>query len=136
MSPSDGKTALQREARTLFAISLPLMAAYLAEMGMMITDMIIVGRLGSAELAAVGLTADWVYVLLLIGMGTVSIVGVLAAQSLGAGDRQGAADAVGQGMIAATVMSIPVMAAVWYLGPALALARQDPEIVRLITEYS
>jgi multidrug resistance protein, MATE family len=136
VSPSDGKTALQREARTLFAISLPLMAAYLAEMGMMITDMIIVGRLGSAELAAVGLTADWVYVLLLIGMGTVSIVGVLAAQSLGAGDRQGAADAVGQGMIAATVMSIPVMAAVWYLGPALALARQDPEIVRLITEYS
>ncbi len=136
MSPSDGKTALQREARTLFAISLPLMAAYLAEMGMMITDMIIVGRLGSAELAAVGLTADWVYVLLLIGMGTVSIVGVLAAQSLGANDRQGAADAVGQGMIAATVMSIPVMAAVWYLGPALALARQDPEIVRLITEYS
>ncbi len=136
MSPVDGKPALQREARTLFAISVPLMAAYLAEMGMMITDMVIVGRLGSAELAAVGLTADWVYVLLLIGMGTVSIVGVLAAQCLGAGDRQGAADAVGQGMIAATVMSIPVMAAVWYLGPALALARQDPEIVRLITDYS
>lgn len=136
MSSVDGKPALQREARTLFAISVPLMAAYLAEMGMMITDMIIVGRLGSAELAAVGLTADWVYVLLLIGMGTVSIVGVLAAQSLGAGDRQGAADAVGQGMIAATVMSIPVMAAVWYLGPALALARQDPEIVRLVNDYS
>ena len=132
----DGTTALRQEARTVFAISVPLMAAYLAEMGMMITDMIIVGRLGSAELAAVGLTADWVYVLLLIGMGTVSIVGVLAAQSLGAGDRRGAADAVGQGMIAATVMSIPVMLAVWYLGPALTLARQDAEIVTLITDYS
>ena len=58
-------------------------------MGMMITDMIIVGRLGSAELAAVGLTADWFYVLLLIGMGTVSIVGVLAAQSLGSGRASG-----------------------------------------------
>src|SRR5690606_29276737 len=120
----------------LFAISMPLMAAYLAEMGMMITDMIIVGRLGSAELAAVGLTADWFYVLLLIGMGTVSIVGVLAAQSLGSGDRRGAADAVGQGMIAASIMSVPVMMAVWYLGPALELARLDAEVVRLVTEYS
>jgi MATE family multidrug resistance protein len=127
---------LQREARALFAISMPLMAAYLAEMGMMITDMIIVGRLGSAELAAVGLTADWFYVLLLIGMGTVSIVGVLAAQSLGSGDRRGAADAVGQGMIAASIMSVPVMMAVWYLGPALELARLDAEIVRLVTDYS
>jgi len=54
----DSTSALRREARALFAISIPLMAAYLAEMGMMITDMIIVGRLGSAELAAVGLTAD------------------------------------------------------------------------------
>jgi multidrug resistance protein, MATE family len=132
----DGISALRREARALFAISVPLMAAYLAEMGMMITDMIIVGRLGSAELAAVGLTADWFYVLLLIGMGTVSIVGVLAAQSLGAGDRRAAADAVGQGIVAASMMGVPVMLAVWYLGPALELAQLDAEIVRLVTDYS
>jgi len=75
-------------------------------------------------------------VLLLIGMGTVSIVGVLAAQSLGAGDRRAAADDVGQGMIAASMMSVPVMLAVWYLGPALTLARLDAEIVRLVTDYS
>jgi MATE family multidrug resistance protein len=127
---------LQREVRTLFGISAPLVAAYLAEMGMMITDMVIVGRLGSDELAAVGLTADWFYVLLLIGMGTVSMVGVLAAQSFGAGDRQGVIDAVEQGLIAATIMSVPVMLAVWYLAPALLLARQDPGIVALIGEYS
>lgn len=136
MSLSRDNPALRREVRTLFGISVPLVAAYLAEMGMMITDMIIVGRLGSDELAAVGLTADWFYVLLLIGMGTVSMVGVLAAQSLGAGDRQGVIDAVEQGLIAATIMSVPVMLAVWYLGPALLVAKQDPGIVALITDYS
>ncbi|MEQ9562946.1 MAG: MATE family efflux transporter, partial [Woeseiaceae bacterium] len=73
------------ETRTILSISMPLLAAYLAEMGMLITDMIIVGHLGSNELSAVGLTADWFYVLLLIGMGVISIVGVLVAQSLGAG---------------------------------------------------
>lgn len=59
----------EQETRTILAISLPLMAAYMAEMGMVITDMIIVGRLGSNELAAVGLAGDWFYVLMLIGMG-------------------------------------------------------------------
>lgn len=133
--PAD-QTALRRELRTVTGISVPLVTAYLAEMGMMITDMIIVGRLGSDELAAVGLTADWFYVLLLIGMGTVSMVGVLAAHSLGAGHRQGVVDAAEQGLVAATIMSLPVMLGVWYLGPALALAKQDAEIVRLVTAYA
>jgi len=130
------KPTRHQETRTILAISLPLMAAYVAEMGMMITDMIIVGRLGSNELAAVGLTADWFYVLLLLGMGVVSIVGVLAAQNLGADNKVGIADAVEQGMIAATIMGIPVMFLVWYLGPALEYAKQDAEVIRLITDYS
>jgi MATE family multidrug resistance protein len=124
------------ETRTILGISLPLTAAYVAEMGMVITDMIIVGRLGSNELAAVGLAGDWFWVLLLIGMGVISIVGVIAAQCLGAGDDQGVVAAGEQGMIAATITSIPVMACTWYLGPVLGWAKQDPEIVRLITDYA
>jgi MATE family, multidrug efflux pump len=125
-----------QEIRTILAISMPLMAAYIAEMGMMITDMIIVGRLGSNELAAVGLTADWFYVLLLIGMGVVSIIGVLVAHSFGEGDFQAVKDAAEQGMIVATICAIPVMLAVWYIGPALQFANQDPDVIRLISDYS
>lgn len=124
------------EARLILGISVPLTAAFVAEMGMVITDMIIVGRLGSNELAAVGLAGDWFWVLLLIGMGVISIVGVIAAQSLGAGNSDGVVEAGEQGMIAATLTSIPVMLGVWYLGPVLGLTRQDPEIVQLITDYS
>ena len=126
----------QQETRTIFAICVPLLAAYLAEVGMLITDMIIVGRLGADELAAVGLTGDWFYVLLLIGMGVVAIVGVLAAQNLGAGNRPAVIDAAEQGMVVATLMSVPVMLCIWYLGPALDLAQQDANVVRLITDYS
>jgi MATE family multidrug resistance protein len=126
----------REETTTLFQIGMPLTAAYVAEMGMFITDMIIVGRLGSNELAAVGLAGDWFWVLLLIGMGVISIVGVIAAQCLGAGDGQGVVNAGEQGMIAATITSIPVMLCVWFLGPVLGLANQDPEVVELITGYS
>ncbi len=126
----------QQETNTILRISLPLTAAYVAEMGMVITDMIIVGRLGSNELAAVGLAGDWFYVLLLIGMGVVSIVGVMAAQNLGAGNQSGVVGSAEQGMIAGTITSIPIMLGVWYLGPALGWARQDPQVVLLITDYS
>jgi Na+-driven multidrug efflux pump len=54
-----GKTPTRKqETATILGIALPLTTAYIAEMGMVITDMVIVGRLGSAELAAVGLAGD------------------------------------------------------------------------------
>jgi len=52
----------------------------------------------------------------------VSIVGVLAAQNLGAGSKDGVIDAGEQGMIAATIAAIPVMLSIWYLGPLLGFA--------------
>lgn len=126
----------QREGRTILRLALPLTAAYLAEMGMVITDMIIVGRLGSNELAAVGLAGDLFWIFLLIGMGVISIVGVFAAQSLGAGDRQATVAACEQGMIAATITALPVMACVWFLEALLAAANQDRAVVELAGSYS
>src|SRR6056297_3992965 len=120
------------ERRSLLTISGPLIAAYLVEMAMLIIDMIIVGRLGSTELAAVGLAGDWFYVLLLIGMGTVSMVAVLVAQARGRGDRQAAGRVLEQGLLVATVFSLPVMIATWYLAPLLGLAGQDQRVVAAV----
>ena len=105
------------ERASLAAISGPLIAAYLVEMAMLIIDMIIVGHLGSIELAAVGLAGDWFYVLLLIGMGTVSMVAVLVAHARGRGDIQATGRVVEQGLLVATVFSLPVMIATWFLAP-------------------
>lgn len=136
MHISTAKPTWKQETQTILGLSLPLTAAFVAEMGMVITDMIIVGRLGSKELAAVGLAGDWFWVLLLIGMGVISIVGVIAAQNLGAGHRQGVIEAGEQGIIAATITAIPVTLCVWYLGPVLGMVNLDPEVIQLITDYS
>lgn len=124
------------ERASLAAISGPLIAAYLVEMAMLIIDMIIVGHLGSIELAAVGLAGDWFYVLLLIGMGTVSMVAVLVAHARGVGDIAAAGRAVEQGLLVATVFSVPIMLATWYLGPLLALTGQDPGVVAAVGPYA
>lgn len=123
------------ESRALGGISGPLIAAYLAEMGMMITDMIMVGRLGNIELAAVGLASDWFYVLLLLGMGVISIVAVLVAQARGEDDEAAIGNVVRQGIIVSVVLSVPIMALSWYLAPLLSLTGQDPAVIVSIDEY-
>ena len=47
MQTEPGVPSRREETSTLLRIGLPLTAAYVAEMGMFITDMMIVGRLGS-----------------------------------------------------------------------------------------
>ncbi|MFQ5760557.1 MAG: MATE family efflux transporter, partial [Acidiferrobacterales bacterium] len=123
------------ELRTLLRISTPLAAAYLAEIAMAVTDMVIVGRLGSVELAAVGLAASVFFELLLVAVGVVSIVGVLAAEAFGAGNEAGVSHATRQGLWVALVLSIPGTLIGWYLAPMLALTGQDMRVVTFAEQY-
>jgi MATE family multidrug resistance protein len=123
------------ELRALLRISTPLAAAYLAEIAMAFTDMVIVGRLGSVEFAAVGLAASVFFELLLVAVGVVSIVGVLAAEAFGAGNEAGVSRATRQGLWVALVLSIPGTLIGWYLAPILALTGQDMRVVTFADKY-
>ena len=114
-APETARVVDPLETRRIVAIAAPLTAAYAAEMGMVITDMIIVGRLGSRELAAVGLTGDLFWILLLMGMGVIAMVGVIAAQCYGADDRDGVVAAGEQGMIVATILSLVAVPVLYVL---------------------
>ncbi len=81
-------TAARREYRTVLGISLPLMAYYFSETAIGLTDLYIVGQLGSVELAAVGLGKTIVFGWLIMGFCILSMVSVLSAEAL-ALDRPG-----------------------------------------------
>ncbi len=130
-----GVPALRREIGALLVIAVPLAAAYLAEMAMNLTDTVIVGRLGSVELAAVGLTAGLYFGLLFICFGLVSIVGVMAAQAHGAGDKAGVTRAVRQGLWVALAVSLPSMAFGWHMAPLLRLLGQEEQVVVQAEQY-
>jgi MATE family multidrug resistance protein len=116
-------------------LALPMVAAYLAELGMWWTDQAIVGRLGADELAAVGLSGGVLFQGMAICMGLLSIVAVLVGNAYGAGRVDGFSQAVRQGMKAATVLTVIVMVFAWFVPNLLALADQDPVIVDLAAEY-
>lgn len=132
---ADRTLRLRVELPTLLAIAMPLAAAYVAELAMMFTDMVIAGRLGSLELAAVGLAGNLLNDFLFSCMNVVSIVGVFVAQACGTGDRDAVRCWVRQGLWVATALSLPGMLFCWYLAPLLSLTGQDEQVILLASEY-
>lgn len=130
-----GAAGLRHEVRSLLVIAAPLSAAYLAEIAMMVTDMVIVGRLGSVQLAAVGLASDLMIEIMLFCIAIVSIVGVMVAQALGAGDAESGAHHLRQGLWMATALSVPGMLLCWKLPALLSLTDQDPQVLAFARSY-
>lgn len=116
-------------------IAIPLGAAYLAEYAMFVTTKIVVGKLGYHHLAAVGIAGDLSFEVLVILMGLLSIVGVLAAQAEGAGNKSEVGKSVRQGMLVASMIGIPAMVLIWNLDLVFHATRQDPVVIELAIPY-
>ncbi len=126
---------LKSEIWYFLIIAFPLAAAYLAEYAMFVTTKIVVGKLGYEALAAVGIAGGLSFEILVILMGFLSVIGVLAAQANGAGDRLGLGQTVRQGFIVSTFLGIPTMLLIWNLDLVLEATGQDPVVIRLATPY-
>lgn len=113
----------------------PLAAAYLAELAMSLTTKSIVGQLGYRELAGIGLAADTAAEIVVVLVGTLSVVGVLVAQAEGAARKADAGLAVRQGLIVATALGVAATAMIWHLDVLLSWTGQDPEIIALMGPY-
>ena len=123
------------ELKQFLIIAFPLSAAYLAEFSMFLTTKMVVGKLGYHSLAAVGIGGDLSFEILVVLMALLSVVGVLAAQSFGAGKKRDVGDSVRQGLFVATGLGIPAMAIIWNLDVALIVTNQDPIVIELAQGY-
>ncbi len=129
------KITLREELKAHIIIALPLAAAFLAQIGMALTDNAIVGRLGSVQLAAIGLTGNLLWEILIVAISIVSIVGVLVAQSFGAKQINKIAHHVHQGIWVAIALSIPGTLLCYNATHLLALTDQDPQVLLLGNQY-
>lgn len=101
------------ETRQLFRIGAPLMGAQLAQMGMGVTDAIMAGQYGAADLAGVALGGSILWPVMLLMMGTIQAVTPTVSQLYGARDyaeigeviRQGLWLAVTGGLIGAVILN-------------------------------
>ncbi len=127
--------SLKDELRLFFIIAIPLSAAYLAEFAMFLTTKMVVGKLGYHSLAAVGIAGDLTFTVLIVLMALLSIIGVLAAQALGSGNKMELGDTLRQGFFVATGLGVPAMIIICNIDLVLTATGQDPRVTELARGY-
>jgi len=128
-------TTSKAEATSLLRIAVPLATAYLAELAMLITSKLVVGRLGYEQLAAVGLASGITLEFLAVLMGLLSVVAVLVAQAEGNGERDAAGQAGRQGMLLGLAVGIAGTVFILNLHRLLPSLGQDPQVVAYTVPY-
>jgi MATE family multidrug resistance protein len=134
-SRAETATSLGHEFRLQRRIAVPLIAGFMAEIGMWFTDAVIVGHLGSTELGAVSLAGLIFWEIVLTGAAMLSVVGVFVGNAYGRGETAAVQRTVQQGLWLACALSLPVMVLSWHLMTLLSFTGQDAVVLSLGTDY-
>ncbi len=89
-------------------LAAPMALTQLGQIAMMTTDLVLIGRLGDAALAAAALAHTVLFAAFTVGMGLVSAVAPLAAQAYGAREPRMVRRALRVGLWAAVMLGVPM----------------------------
>jgi multidrug resistance protein, MATE family len=135
MTPSPLRLSFGQEMSATLRLAAPLAAAALAQMGMGLTDTILLGSLGRDALAAGGLGAGLFFTTTAIMQGAMAGVGVLVSHARGSGHVARISPIFRAGMVLALLAALPVMAALWFLEPILLAAGEPALLARDVGQY-
>jgi MATE family multidrug resistance protein len=107
----------------------------LGQIAMMTTDLALIGHIGDAELAAVGLAHLILFCGFVLGMGIVSAVAALAAQAYGARKPRMVRRSLRMGLWAAVILGVPINVVQLYGEDILLAAGQSSEAAALAARY-
>lgn len=123
------------ELRTLVGLSAPVAAAQLGMMTMGVIDTMMVARVGPGPLAAVALASTWAWSSGAVAQGIVQGMDPLVSQAHGEGDGDAMGLALQRGLVAAGLVTIPLVA-LWLATEGVFLALgQDPVVAGLAEDY-
>jgi multidrug resistance protein, MATE family len=125
------------EARELMKLALPLVATQLAQMAILTTDVIMLGRLSKEALAGAALGNAVFYMAWLFGLGPTAAIAPLIAHILGArrGDRAGVRAVVRMGFWVVGLVSIPLTASLMFAKPILIFLHQQPALADAASQF-
>ncbi len=131
----DSNNSWSAHIRATLALGIPLIGAQLAQLGINTTDVMIVGRLGAEQLAAMVLAAQFLFTVLIFGSGFSIAVVPLVAQAYGRGDVASVRRALRMGLWVVTAYWLLAQPAFFYSEQILLAAGQKPEVARLASGY-
>ncbi|HZJ21232.1 MAG TPA: MATE family efflux transporter [Pricia sp.] len=100
-----------------------------------LADNIMVGQLGTAELAAVSLGNSFVFIAMSLGIGFSTAITPLVAEADGAGNQADGKSALKHGLVLCTVLGLALFGIILLAKPLMYLMEQPPEVVELAIPY-
>jgi len=100
-----------------------------------LADNIMVGQLGTAELAAVSLGNSFVFIAMSLGIGFSTAITPLVAEADGAGKKAAGKSALKHGLVLCTVLGLSLFGIILLAKPLMYLMEQPPEVVELAIPY-
>lgn len=123
------------EARSLLVLSGPIAFTQLGQISNGFIDVIMVGRLGAAELAGVALGNATYFMFMLMCLGALHAVGPMVSQAFGAGAREPIARTLRQAFWLCVFLAVPIVTILWFAAPVWAIMRQDTATIGLAQSY-
>ncbi len=123
------------ELRATFRLAAPLALTQLAQIGMGLTDTVMLGGLGRDALAAGGLGSAMFFTLVVVLQGLVMSVSILVAHARGAGDTGKIPALLRGGFVLATLAAAPLMLLLWKAEPLLLLVGEPPRLAHDVMGY-
>ena len=117
-----------RETRAVVHLAAPLALSHLSYMAILLTDVVMMGWIGTEAIAAGTLARDYFWVLGAFSMGVLTGATPIMAQHLGARRFRRIRPVVRNAAWLALVLTIPVSVAAWYSSPILVLLGQDQQV--------
>ncbi|MET4694790.1 MATE family efflux transporter [Endozoicomonas lisbonensis] len=122
--------------RKLWSLAIPVSIQAMMFSLLGLIDIMMVGRLGEASVAAVGLGNRIFFFNLVLTAALGSGMTVLASQFIGAGDKGGLRRTLVQAVFTSLAVSLPFIAIyMLFTQQILGLASQDPELLELASSY-
>ncbi|MGO4920672.1 MATE family efflux transporter [Maribacter spongiicola] len=124
-----------KEFRYNIKLSVPVILGMLGHTFVQLADNIMVGQLGTAELAAVSLGNSFVFVAMSLGIGFSTAITPLVAEADGAGNKENAKSALKHGLVLCTVLGLTLFGVILLAKPVMYIMKQPIEVVELALPY-
>ncbi|MDO6470578.1 MATE family efflux transporter [Maribacter sp. 1_MG-2023] len=124
-----------KEFRYNIKLSVPVILGMLGHTFVQLADNIMVGQLGTAELAAVSLGNSFVFIAMSLGIGFSTAITPLVAEADGAGAKENAKSALKHGLLLCTVLGLTLFALILLAKPIMYAMKQPIEVVELALPY-
>lgn len=133
--PSMLSARLRPHVVALIALGLPLVGSHLARLAISVSDTVIVGRYGVAELAALVLATSYNFILFMLGSGyAIGLMGVVAA-ALARGDDVEVRRTTRMTLWLSAAHSLAMLPLLWFSGPILLALGQEAQVAALAQDF-